>query len=406
MYNITQLKNDLAGVLHGTKLNQITNLDGLINRAGRQLLLDVDPQETKRIVEIGTPVFDSVWDYGIPDDLKGNKVIDIRPQVNRSPASVFIQEYNQDFDVGKQWAGWNSNDFTIQFNTSIKTIRINAAGFPAGVVLNEASSLTDNGSWTVGGGATNLVVDNQNWVVQGGSLSCDLAAGSFSGYMETSDMQSLNISNQLNQGTEFLYTFFPLASAITSVNLRWGSSPTDYYDRTVSATQMATIFQNGWNFLSYGWAGITPVGSPDPSDITYLRVTWNYDGTLQSGVKLNNIVSRMGRFLEMEYYSKFLFRDSSTGAYQETVTDDSNLINLDVESFNLLFNYVAYLAAQQQQGANALRNDGPMFLNLYKEGVMRYQAMYKSEIQKPRQIYYAQPNPSYSRFLGGRRFWG
>lgn len=406
MYNITQLKNDLAGVLHGTTLNQITNLDGLINRAARQVLLDVDPQETRRIVEIGTPIFDSVWDYGIPDDLKGNKVVDIRPQVNRQPSDVFIQQYNQDFDVSKQWLGWNNNDFTIQFNTSVKTIRINAAGFPAGVVLNYASSLTDNGTWTVGGGATNLTVDNQNFVVQGGSLSFDLQAGQSSGYIETSDMESLNIENQLNQGTEFLYTFFPTASSITSVNLRWGSSSTDYYSRTVTATQMNTVFQNGWNFLSFAWAGITPVGSPDPSDITYLRVTWNYDSTLQTGVKLNDIVSRMGRFLEIEYYSKFLFRDASTGAYQENVTDDTNLINLDTESFNLLFNYVAYLAAQQQQGANALRNDGPMFLGLYNQGLERYKAMYKSQVQKPRQIYYAQPNPSYSRYIGSRHYWG
>lgn len=46
-YNILDLKNDLEGVLHGTTNNQIQNLDGVINRAARQLLLDLDPQETK-----------------------------------------------------------------------------------------------------------------------------------------------------------------------------------------------------------------------------------------------------------------------------------------------------------------------------------------------------------------------
>ncbi len=51
-YNVQDLKNDLTGILHGTTTNQIQNLDGVINRAARQLLLDVDPQETKRIVEL------------------------------------------------------------------------------------------------------------------------------------------------------------------------------------------------------------------------------------------------------------------------------------------------------------------------------------------------------------------
>lgn len=403
MYNITQLKNDLAGVLHGTKLNQITNLDGLINRAARQVLFDIDPQETKRLVEITGPIFDSVWDYPIPVDLKGNRVIDIRPQVDRNQGDILIQQYNQDFDVNKQW---DQNSFTIQFNSSVKTIRINDAGLPAGIILNQVSSITDNGTWTVGGGASNLRVDNQNYVTGGGALTVDLLAGSPSGFIETSDMQPQDLSDHLNQATEFLYSYFPTASSISSVELRWGSSAADYYSSTASVTQMNTVFQNGWNLLSYLWSSATVTGAPDPSSITYLRVTWNYDMTLQTGVKANNLVSRMGRFMEMEYYSKFLFRDSTTGAYQETVTADTNLVNLDTESFNLLFNYVAYLAAQQQQGANALRNDAPMFQQLYLTGIDRYKAMYKSEVQKPRQTYYQQPNSSYSRYLGTRSYWG
>lgn len=405
MYDISQLKNDLAGVLHGTTLNSITNLDGLINRAGRQLLEDIDPQETKRIVQIATPVYDSVWDYPVPVDLKGNKVIDIRPQVNRTPRDIFLQQYNQAFDVSKQWPGWNNNDFTINFNTSVKSMRINAAGLPAGVVVNNISSTNENGTWTVGGGADNLTVDNQNFVAGGGALSVNLLAGQTTGYIETSNMQSVNLENMLNQANEFLYSFFPSASAISQVELRWGSSSTDYYARTVTVTQANTVFQNGWNLLSYQWSGITPVGSPDPSDITYVRVTWTYDGTLQTGVKANYLASRMGQFLEIEYYSKYLFRDSATGAYQETVTSDNNLINLDVESFNLLFNYVALLAVQQQQGVDANAHDGAFFQKLYDDGVKRYKGMYKSEVQKPTQTYYIQPNPNYARYLGTRRQW-
>lgn len=406
MYDVSTLKSDLEGILHGTTLNQITNLDGLINRAARQILLDVDPQETKRLVEIGTPVFDNVWDYPIPSDLKGNKVIDIRPQVNRTPGDIFLQQYNQAFDATKQWAGWNNDSFTIQFNSSIKTIRINGTGLPAGTIVNQIASLNDNGTWSVGDGATNLRVDNQNYVNGGGSLTVDLQAGFASGFIETTDQQAQNLFNQLNQGTEFLYSYLPTASSVTSINLRWGSSAADYYDFTVTVQQMNTVFENGWNFLSFPWKTASVTGAPDASSITYLRITWNYDSTLQTGVKANYLASRMGLFLEMEYYSKFLFRDSATGAYQETVTADTNLINLDTESFNLLTYQVAYLAAQQQQGANALRNDSPMFLGLYRESLDRYKAMYKSELQKPHQTYYPMPNPSYSRYLGARRYWG
>lgn len=95
-----------------------------------------------------------------------------------------------------------------------------------------------------------------------------------------------------------------------------------------------------------------------------------------------------------------MFRDAITGAYQEKVTDPSNLINLDTESYNLLFNLVAFLATQQQQGLDASFYDGNFFGQEYQKGVTRYKALYKSQRQKPQSIYYSEPNVSNSRFIG------
>ena len=123
-YNIQQLKADLEGILHGTTTNQISGLDNLINRAARQLLLDVDPQETKREVEFVNPIFNTVFDYPIAADVKGNKIIDIFPSVNRQPVDIWNQAYNQAFDIAKQNVFSLANMFTINFNTSLKTIMI------------------------------------------------------------------------------------------------------------------------------------------------------------------------------------------------------------------------------------------------------------------------------------------
>jgi hypothetical protein len=68
--------------LHGTTLSQVENISGVFNRAARQLLLDIDPQETKRIEQLASPIFYQVYDYAPPADLKGQKIIDIFPQVN------------------------------------------------------------------------------------------------------------------------------------------------------------------------------------------------------------------------------------------------------------------------------------------------------------------------------------
>lgn len=401
MYNITALKNDLSAVLHGTTNNQIQNLDGLINRAARQLLLDLDPQETKRILEFTNPIFNTVFDYPIAPDVKGNKLIDIRPQVQRIPEDIWLQAYNQAFDVAKQNIFSMTNMFTMNFNTGIKTLRINAPFLNPPVILNQAESISDNGTWEVAGTATNLTVNNTNFAQGAGSLQFNVTTGV--GIVANSTMAALNLSQVVNQSSLFVWVYIPTATNLTSVQLQWGTDPSDYYTLTVTQTQQLTAFQNGWNLCEFPWKNASSVGSPDASSISFVSVLLTMTGT-NTGVLVNGINSILGTVLQYEYYSKYLFRDAITGAFQETVTDDSNLINLDTESFNLLFNLTASLAAQQQQGLDASFYDGGFFAQQYQAGLIRYKAMYKSEVQEPQSTYYQMPDTSYNRFIG-RGWW-
>lgn len=397
-YSVQDLKNDLQGILHGTQLNQIQNLDGVIDRGARQLLLDLDPQETKRTVEFVNPVFNTVYDYPLAADVKGNKIIDIFPQVERLPQDIWSQAYNQAFDVWKQNIFASKNMFTILFNSSLKTIRINAPFLNAPVILNQAESTTDNGTWTAAGTASNLTTNNTNFAQGSGSLQFDVTSGA--AYVENSTMNAIDLSDVVNQSSLFVWVYIPDASDLTSVDLRWGSSSAAYYHLTVTQNQQNTAFVNGWNLCEFDWVLASTVGVPDSSAIDYLRVTMNVTGT-NTGCLVNGINSILGTILNYSYYSKYMFRDSVTGAFQENVTDDSNLINLDTESYNLLFNQVAYLSLQQQQGLDATFYDGGFFKNAYDQGVIRYKSMYKSELQKPQSIYYQMPYKGYGRWIGG-----
>ncbi len=389
--------NDLAAVTHNTQLNQFTNLNGIFNRAARQLLLDVDPQETKRTLEFVNPIFNSVFDYPIAPDVKGNKIIDIRPQVRRLPRDTWSQGYNQAFDIAKQNIYSNANMFTMNFNTGIKTIRIDAPFLNPPIILNQADNLTDNGTWTATGTATNLTVDNINFVQGAGSLKFDATAGAAN--VVNSTMSALNLSPYVNQSSFFVWVYAPTGTQLTSVALRVGSSSGNYYSLTVSVNQNTTAFINGWNLCQFDWKLMSVTGSPNALALNFVQVTLNTTGT-NTGLRVNGINSILGSILEYEYYSKYMFRDASTGAFQETVTDPSNLINLDTESYNILFNLLAYFAVQQQQGLDATFYDGNFFLQQYTQGVARYKAMYKSELQKPQSVYYSQPNASYRRFFG------
>ncbi len=400
MYNISALKQDLYAINHGTTNNKVVNINAMIYRAARQVLLDIDPQETIRIAEFVNPIMTNVYDYAIPTDLKGNKVIDIRPQVNRQPRDIFIQDYSQAFDIAKGNLFNFGDQFTMNFNSGVKTIRIDAPFVSTPVTLNQAESVTANGTWTNGGGATTPTANNSNFVAGAGSLQFNLSAGQATGYLENSTMIVVNLSNYLNQSTLFIYSYLPVAANFTSVDLRWGTDSSNYYHRTVTVNQQNNAFENGWNLLGFNWNGATVVGSPSASSIGYLRVTYTYNSTLQTAVLLNNITSNLGSIMDLVYYSKYMFRDSITGAFQETVTDDSNLINLDTESYNLLLDQTAYIAAQQLQGLDAQFFDANFWLQKYMEDKARYLAMYPSQLQKPQSVYYGMPNTKYSKYLG------
>lgn len=389
-YPISTLKTELTAVLHGTTLNKVQALDNLIDRAARQLIADCDPQETKRISQIDNAIYDRVYDYAVPVDLKGNCIVDIRPQVNRKFSDKFSQFYNEAFDYTK-YQVIGKGQFTISWDTGVRTLRI-SKDLPAGQLINGATTITDNGTWAVGSLASNLRNDNLNYVYGSSSLRFDVDAGAdpSTAYLENSTMNAVDLTRDEDQGVIFAYVWIPTPANVTNFILRWGSSSADYWSRTVTVAQNNVAFQTGWNLLRFDWDGATVTGSPDASVVDYLRFTVTYDGTADTDFRLNNIVSQLGTIYEMEYYSKYLFRSASTGAFQETVTSDNDLVNLDTDSYNMLFNLVCYYVAQQTQSANS-GFDSTFWLTEYNNALKRYKARYKSEIIKPQGTYYSMP---------------
>jgi len=396
-YSINTVNSDLLAVTHGLTINQIANINGLHNRTARKLLADIDPIETVRKTLTTTPLFNQVWDYACPSDLKGNRIIDISPQYTRVPGQLISQTFNQPFDIDKNLT-IPPSEFTIQWNNQVKTIRINDTSLPSGIVLDTCDAV---GNWSTGGTGSNLAIDNVNYANGSGSLSFTANTGTAS--ISETLSASIDMSAQLNQASWFYYLYLPLGSALTSTEIRIGSSSGAYYSRTLTATNEGNAFATGWNLIRGDWNGCTVVGSPDVTKINYVYIGVTVTST-QTAIRVDNIVSNMGLYRTVEYYSKYLFRDSTTGIFQETVTDNNNLINLDTDSYNLYFNLLAYYAAQQLQGLDALFYDANFFMGEYEKDKAKYTAKQPSQVQKSRQDYYKPTQGGYDKFLG-RRFY-
>lgn len=401
-YTIGNLKTDLENSIHGTTLNKVQGVDRLIERAGSQLLLELDPIETIRIVTITSPIYNSIYDYALPVDLKGTKIIDVRPQANRTLLDRYLQIYNQDFSLGKTYT--SQPNFTIQYVNGVKFVRIDNNLLPVGVQLSQANTIDGSGVWSTGDNAVNLYQNNINFVTGSSALFFDITSGGSVASLENSTMPAVNLSDYENQAHLFFYVYLPEADDFSSVELRWGSSITDYWYSIQTGTQEGTVFHDGWNLIAVPWSSATIVGSPDVSNVTYLKVIYNYDGVEQFGAGLNSITVQLGTLTEMEYYSKYLYRDATTGLFQESITADTNIINLDTETRNLLYLLSGVYLTQQIQGLDGMFFDSPFFEQKYKETLMSYKAQFKSQWQKPKSAYYQLPNPSNRNWAGGGRF--
>lgn len=401
-YSVAQMKSDLQGVLHGTTINQVFGVNNIFNRTARQFILDCDPQETIRIAQTPT-LFESVYDYPISNlpDLKGDKIIDIRPQVNRGVRDVFGNTYTQQFDITKQYT--IAPQFTVDFNTGQKSLRISATDLVNGITLNNADGVSTSGTWVAGANAAGLTTNTVNYVSVPASLQFNLSAGApgINGNVYNQTMNPVDLTTHQNQSTMFWYVYLPTGSQINSVSLSWGSSSSNYWTVTATQNWQGSAFVNGWNLIGVPWLGAAQTGSPIVSSISYLNASFNYNGQAQTAVLLNQIVSNLGQIFQILYYSKFLFRDAITGVFQETVTDDSNLINLDTDTFQPFFNLLAYYTFQQTSGGNSAQ-DMAFFMGEYQKTLARYQALYKSQRQKPQLNYYRPQNPSNQKYLGQR----
>ena len=398
-YSIQTLQNDLVSAIHGTTANKIPNIYGIHNRAARQLLLDVDPKETQRVVQLAQ-VFNSVFDYAAPVDVKGDRVIDIRPQAGRKPWDVYPQGYSQNFDANKGFS--TDNKLYVQWNTGVKSLRIEAPSLTAPVTLTDTSTIT---GWVATPGASTITLDSTNNVAGGGALVFNLLAGQATGYIENSSLTPLDLTAHLNISTLFLWVYMPAGASITNVNIRWGTSSTAYYSQTATVRQDGTAFQNGWNLLAFPWVSATTTGSPTVSACKYVRATFTYDGTLQTGIKIDNLTSNLGYIFEAVYYSKYLFRNPSTNAFKETVTDITDLttiINLDTESYNLFFDLNAMYVSQSLQGADAAY-DMTVWQAEYDKNLARYKAQNLSETMLKGESYYSIPKKGYQKFTGPYR---
>lgn len=385
-YTVAKLKGDLERKLHGTTLNVLADPDALIYEAGRNLLAQIDPPTTMRISSTEQAIYDDVFRYSVPSDLKGEKIARIRPQAGQEAAVKFRNVYNSDFD---KYHG--SFTYTIERDTNIKYLRLSRS-LPESLLYDTVS---DSSTWTLAGDGSNIATDTFYYISHAASVRFDLDASGSAATLTKTLSTPVDLTNYKDVGDAFGWFYTPNADGITGIALKWGSDSSNYYSSQVTTQHDGNALVDGWNLLRFAWSGASTTGSPTVTAVDYTQLSVSYDGTAQTSCRFNSLHFRIGKLYEIIYYSEYLFRDATTGAWQLEIADDTDLINLEHESYNLLLYETAFLAAQEIQGTNAKFDVS--FFEQQKDKVWKnYRKQNKSEVRGRRSNYYRMPGTNSS----------
>lgn len=326
MFQISRIDEHLIGMGHSGSLAKVRNKEAMYERAAAFFSLKHKSLEQIRTMGLVSTIHDNFYNYALPDDF--GSIIDLMPQDDRTAWDKAYRTLAGEFDLQK---AIREKTLSIEGSEGVKIARINWRS-RQGKVLNACNGVTDNGTWGAVGGTTGIQKDSITKISGGSSVRFSLAATG-NGIQNTT-MAVEDFTDEDEVADVFVWLYLPTIAAFTSVTAKWGENLTSKYWTSVAQTLQAdgSAIRAGWNLIKFPWATATETGTVDPTAIDSFSLTLATTGAI-ANVRMDNIVFSIGRNFDIKYYSKYLFKDATTGAYisgpNENSSDDWVLIDND-----------------------------------------------------------------------------
>ncbi len=368
-FTVGGTKDELSGMLQGISLDNITDLNGALQRAIRTLLQKVDIPEANDVEPI--TIFDGVFDYLAPVNIFGGAITDFRPDgISRTQLDYVYRQPIALFDRTKALIP-NGTQLTFEYNKGIPIVRIASAKPQVKVILDPMNQTTD---WVVGGSLSNLATDETVFFQSPASLKFDLA-GADTGTLQK-DINQIDIEKFEDVCTGFLAIRTPSITNLTRIELDVGSGSANF-DRVSTTTGfLGAIVIDKWLFVAFDFSGSTqPSGVPDWTKIDYVNINFVHSGAI-SNFRVGGLFLALPSPHELLYETTALFL--AGGALLKTITDDNDEIILNDAAYNLYIHEAAVTIAEQAAGGEK---------SIVAEG---YKLKLKDELYPP----YEADNPS------------
>lgn len=393
LYTVADLKSSIEPKLHDQSLNKMAgSFYDKIDESVRNMLLALDIRELKRYVDIQNAVHQDVHTYVSPDDINGDRAITIRPIQGGILRDKVYKSQEEEMTLSG-----NTNLFAFDYISGIKTLKLQLNVSSISTLMNEADSLTDNGTWAIISGASGLQQDRVHYISSSASVRFALSAGTTAS-IEVTNFSAVDLTNYVDDGSLFAWLYLPAdtvsnVTPITSIQLRWGQDATNYKAITVTRAHDASVFKVGWNLVRFDYNQSGTTGAPTDTGVNYMRFIFTYSAIASSlTARIDQVTARLGAQWELGYYSNAMFKDALTGALKDKPTSDTDIILLEKDSFNVLFHDLSEVLAQEIQGEDSAF-DVKYWQNKKKDSYEQYKLKYPSEAKAKKATYYRQFRP-------------
>lgn len=315
--------------------NQV-NMQDTLNHAVRQVYLDVDLRGAKRKSLITPNIFDDIYMYTAPSDLKDVAIIDVRRQTYplRNSSERLRLVSPEEFDRKKNDA---VNQVAVIDDDLVRTLLLDIDPDDTKVQISSLDALTGDGSnWAPFSDGVNIVADTNNKIQGGGSLKFDLTGSATTAGIYNAGLTRLNVGTDIfNSGIANVWAYVNDTTNLTSYALRLGINGSNYHQTLSTGTDIAgAAIVNGWNLLKWDWKDKTTTGTVDPTKIAYaVAFMTKTSGKSDDGYRFDDLQCHTGSPYEIFYYSKYPWQNASQ-TYLENSTSGTDYLNVS-DSYEL-----------------------------------------------------------------------
>lgn len=373
-YTLFQLAKDMDSNLHGGGVSQLQDFFATVDKGRRAMIGKIRPPELVRKNYLEEATFPSVDRYAVPDDLKYRDVLELGllsgyrnvDTMNNPLTMVWRRRFDQKRNgaVNVMNIGYENG---VKFARVFHTTGLDSPPWVTGdtgnsgsvsvingnqyVLIHDCDTLSDNGTWNIGGNVVNLRLDELYHVVGRASLKFDINDSSTAGYIENFTLDAFDLDDFLQRGAAFAWLNIPLPQNLLSVKLTMGSDTgnllNDLYYSTVDQPHDNNEFMTGWNLLKYMLNNLSTVGTPNPKALVYIRFDFTTNGDPIPNCNLDNIVARKGRVYEAVYNTSWCLMSANHKTWKKIGTAYDDIIVAEEDTYNC-FLWECTLAAQKE----------------------------------------------------------